>query len=336
MHDQIHLMDLIEEQISNLQPQNIILGGDFNVILDPNLDRPLRVGRTVPADGSAYRARIESLNDSLELIDIWRTLHPSTRQYSFRRGNYGSRLDYWMVSSHLLGTGTKSDITPYPLSDHSTITVSIGPPKNDRGPGLWRFDASLLKQPEYVDLIKDFLHGQEGNEEGLSPMSHWEWIKFNIKSKTIQYAKKRRREMNQLESSLKRQYEQATLEADQGTLHDMDRLKSLERELREIHLEKSCAHHGEGKTQLDFVGGEALQIFLLNLQKIRDKNRTVSLLVTEDKRTITDARDILAEQRRFYEALYSQPPPPRGYFLQQTWDWKLKTSRVSQNATKLD
>lgn len=113
VQEQIQLIDLIEEQVSNLQPQNIILGGDFNAILDPRLDKSPRAGRAVTQDGSAYRARLESLNDSLELIDLWRALHPSTRQYSFRRANYGSRLDFWLISSHLQDTKTTANITPF-------------------------------------------------------------------------------------------------------------------------------------------------------------------------------------------------------------------------------
>lgn len=58
--------------------------------------------------------------------------------------------------------------------------------------------------------------------------------------------------MNQHVHSLKEQYKQASLEADQGTLQDLERLKSLERELgkeRELNSpRKSLTGHGEGET----------------------------------------------------------------------------------------
>lgn len=62
-------------------------------------------------------------------------------------------------------------------------------------------------------------------------MSHWEWIKFKIKTHTIQYEKKRRRERDQFEKSLIEEYKKVKLSADQGTLEELDKLKSLEREL---------------------------------------------------------------------------------------------------------
>lgn len=52
-NEQLHLMDLLEEQVSLLQPQNILIGGDFNVTMDPYLDRSPRRDNTSGVDGAS-------------------------------------------------------------------------------------------------------------------------------------------------------------------------------------------------------------------------------------------------------------------------------------------
>lgn len=79
LEEQIQLIDSLEDEISKLNPQNIIIGGDFNICMDWNLDRSTNSVSTPSHASQAwsnYRARIGALCESLELFDIWRTLHP--------------------------------------------------------------------------------------------------------------------------------------------------------------------------------------------------------------------------------------------------------------------
>lgn len=119
--DQIDLIDQIEEEITKMDPQDIIVGGDLNLCMDKNLDRAAHNQRAHQSDNERYKARIQALEESLHLVDLWRTLHPTTKHFSFRRANSASRLDYWLTSEHLLGPKATSAITPYPLSDHAAI-----------------------------------------------------------------------------------------------------------------------------------------------------------------------------------------------------------------------
>ena len=58
---------------------NIILGGDFNYPLNPNLDK--RGGVMIPR--KAVIESIECLQDELDLVDIWRTKNPETKSYTW-------------------------------------------------------------------------------------------------------------------------------------------------------------------------------------------------------------------------------------------------------------
>lgn len=65
------------EAIPNLQDTNVITG-DFNCVLDPALDRQLSQ-LTVSKSCTTINSYIKNLN----IVDIWRVLHPSDRNYSF-------------------------------------------------------------------------------------------------------------------------------------------------------------------------------------------------------------------------------------------------------------
>lgn len=59
------------------------------------------------------------------------------------------------------------------------------------------------------------------------------------------------------------------------------------------------------------MGGEKLTKYFLNLPKIRAKNKTISQLVTDIGEVLTRPQDILAEQKAFYQKLYSREPLQR-------------------------
>lgn len=92
------------------------------------------------ARGSLYKERVTSWLDALDLTDIWRALNPGVKRFTFRRGGQASRLDYWMVSEHLLTSTTIAEITNEPLSDHAYISLQICNSMMRKGLGVWRLD----------------------------------------------------------------------------------------------------------------------------------------------------------------------------------------------------
>lgn len=100
---------------------------------------------------------------------------------------YASRLDYWLISEHLFDAETQASIEPCPLSCHSIIALQAGEKAAPRGPGLWRMDNSLLLREDYKELIREVIEQAAAEKALSSPKSTWEWIKFKIKSATIQY-----------------------------------------------------------------------------------------------------------------------------------------------------
>ena len=70
----------------------IIIAGDWNLVLDPNLDdHNYKHHNNVKA-----RERVEDLIVNLGLTDIWRDLNPEARRYTWRLCS--SRLDFFLIS----------------------------------------------------------------------------------------------------------------------------------------------------------------------------------------------------------------------------------------------
>ncbi len=73
----------------------LIIGGDFNVVLDPVLDRSSTKVSPLSQVAKALKYELSSYN----LIDIWRFKNKTKKEYSFyshRHNNY-SRIDYFFV-----------------------------------------------------------------------------------------------------------------------------------------------------------------------------------------------------------------------------------------------
>lgn len=57
------------------------------------------------------------------------------------------------------------------------------------------------------------------------------------------------------------------------------------------------------------MNGEKPSKYFLNLHKIRNKNRNITHLIANDGREITSNKEILQEEKQFFENIYSQQPP---------------------------
>lgn len=97
--DQLEFLEKVDELLSDLQGTGLILGGDFNCILDPKMDRNKSGEATSQASQGCLA--LKSLMEEWSLMDVWRVSHPQEKEYTFRRGAYSSRLDYFLISPHL-------------------------------------------------------------------------------------------------------------------------------------------------------------------------------------------------------------------------------------------
>ena len=93
-----------------------------------------------------------------DLLDIQRMRHPKLRRFTYESKSLKlkSRIDFFLVSKHLIGHVKNSEIYPSITPDHDAIYISLSwSCKPPRGPGLWKFNNTLLKDTQYVSAVGD-------------------------------------------------------------------------------------------------------------------------------------------------------------------------------------
>ena len=120
--------------IAGMSP-NLILIGDFNMVIDPSIDW----------HGSGYNNKrvhatlLEVMND-MSLVDIWRVRNPETKLYSWMKANQyaASRIDYALVTQGLTSNCVNTMYLPGIRTDHMAFFLAIEQIFNERGPGYWK------------------------------------------------------------------------------------------------------------------------------------------------------------------------------------------------------
>ena len=121
----------------------IIVGGDFNEIVQPQLDvRTSRKGLG-PVVFSTFL-------EETGLSDVWRAFHPDEKIFSYYRPsntapkyNAASRLDYFLVSDLALTYCKSACILSGIYSDHSPVVLDLFSNRNPRGAGSFSFPTFL-------------------------------------------------------------------------------------------------------------------------------------------------------------------------------------------------
>ena len=141
----------IETLIQEVPQDNIVVGGDFNFVMDRTRDSNYQHENNICA-----KKVFTEITDKYSLIDTWRCKHPHDHEYTWMKHNplkYG-RLDMFFTSEHLLSHIKEATIQPGYRTDHSQINLTLKTFNQQRGPGLWKFNESLLKEEQYLSLVK--------------------------------------------------------------------------------------------------------------------------------------------------------------------------------------
>jgi len=121
----IELLQKLDTQLStyNCVDHNIIIGGDWNFILNKDLD----------AEGGNPQLKLSSiaeivkLKNKYDLIDIFRVRFPESKRFTYRQNSPRRlrRLDYFIVSNSLQESISKVDVLASVSSDHSPVFLKF-------------------------------------------------------------------------------------------------------------------------------------------------------------------------------------------------------------------
>ena len=141
--------------------------------------------------------KVQNIANSLDLIDVWRTLNPDGKRFTWRRTKpeVHCRLDYFMISSSLITAITNAEILPGYRTDHPLITIHLAGNNNPRGPGFWKLNTSFLLDSEYIETIKktiDEVSMENRNNDDVDVVLLWDTMAMQILSRSQKYAREKK------------------------------------------------------------------------------------------------------------------------------------------------
>ena len=134
---------------------------------------------------AAIDSRLSELKSVHALRDAWRLKHPRDRQFTWFKPNtsIGSRLDYFLISRCLCDQVFTCEIHPCVYSDHDFVYLELNLHNaKPRGPGVWKFNNSLLQDEFFCVLMSDLIdHFLQTRSSFQSDIVMWDKLKNEIK-----------------------------------------------------------------------------------------------------------------------------------------------------------
>ena len=103
------------------------------------------------------------------------------------------RLDYIFISQNLQEIAKHTEILNAISTDHSPVLCSFQNLNQcQRGPGLWKFNNSLVSNEEYILRLKELINkvkGELNRSNQFCDQVNWETLKYEIRCFTIKFSK---------------------------------------------------------------------------------------------------------------------------------------------------
>ena len=143
----------VREMLTSMKGEinsNTILVGDLNTPLtDMDISTKQKINKETQ--------NLNDTMDQLDLIDIYRTFHPKTINFTFFSSAHGtfSRIDHFLGHKSSLGKFKKMEIIPSIFSDHNTIRLDVNYRKETiKNFNIWRLNNTLLNNQQIIEEIK--------------------------------------------------------------------------------------------------------------------------------------------------------------------------------------
>jgi exonuclease III len=302
-NDDINFFSTIQERIEDVDTEFSIIGGDFNCILNNNLDKK---GGSPSHANRRNQGFLNTWIEECSLVDIWRQMHPTLRRYTFHKQRPSpvySRLDFFLISESLTGLIEATAIQPGYSTDHSMITLTINLISQPRGRGHWKLNNSILSDVDYVSKIKDTIKDTVNSNRNISDQLLWDLIKYRVRKETITMSSEKKKKtinrLKALEETLQ------TLETERDTTGiEREEIKQIREEIEKIQEEKTKGAIIRCKVRW-YEEGEKSTKYFLNLEKRNYNKKIISRLKDRNNQVMTEPKEIQEELHNFYKKLYS-------------------------------
>ena len=311
--DDPNFFDEIFQKVENISVDHILMMGDFNVWLNPILDKK---GGTEQRMNRAAET-VNNFLDQQESLDVWQTLNQNKFCFTWKRKHpmVMSCLDYVLAPINTAMLITKCQILPAYMSDHCPILCELTFDSTIQGPGLWKFNTRHLENKEYVEKINTIIDSASTKYINLDSSQKWKMLKHDIRQYTISYscyaASQKRKKITTIRNKLKAAHKKLAminLSSDKAVniiQKTNDKIDILMEELNKIELEATRGAILQSKARYLSMGEHCMKYFF-GLEKSNACAKTMTA-TTKEKGVIThDSTEILKIQAKFYKQLYTK------------------------------
>ena len=315
--------------IDEWEPDFAVHGGDWNMVLNQNLDTK----NYLHENNKNAKNEVKSKMEYFSLIDVWRELNPTLKTFTWTGKSTKpaklARLDFFLVSNSLLPFIKNAKIEPGILSDHSVSSIEIDFSNFQRGRGFWKFNNSLLKDPQYVSRVKNCIKKvikiyapedismdviDDANPEQLqhfsssiNPQLLFDMVQLEIRGETIKYSAAKKKKKNATMQLLLHRLEELEAQSGSDTVDVADLLKTTRTELEALFRHEAEGAAIRARAHYKLNGEKATRLFC-SLEKYNGTQKFIPQLIIEESgksRTITEQSEIQNETKKFYTKLYS-------------------------------
>ena len=304
----------VKDDIETFGNETVIIGADFNLILDIQKD----CRNYLHINNPNAREAVFDLCAELNLIDIWRECNLDKEQFTWKKTHpfKQARLDFFLISEILFTNTENIEIEPGYRTDHSAVTITLKFQDFKRENSYWKFNNTLLKDSAYATIVKDTIKTvkeqysiqQNPNDVPISELElnindqlFFDTMLMEIRGKTISYSSYKKKSQDKRELLLIEEIKD--LEENFDPTKD-NLLREKQKELLEIRQKKL-----EGvkiRSRARWVeDGEKVSKYFCNLENRNFVSKMMPNLVKEDGSLTSGQNDIVNETQKFYENLYT-------------------------------
>ena len=283
-----------------------IIGRDFNLTLNPEVDR-----KNCKEAHKQSRQKVLDYMQTGNMCDVWRIYNSDVHHFTWsRKRNKHSheilavRLDFLLISDNLTNCVESTALKPGYNTDHSMVELELQSGIGKRGKGFWKLNTSLLKVKQFTNGAIEVIRKAGHKHANSTPDLKWEMIKCEFNNYSVGYAVARNKikcenfqmlqeKLNFLEHCDKRGFED-----------EVEAEIAETKAWRELMLQQQVQSHILHSKTKWHLYGERNSKFFFSLMKSRYNHKTMRKIKTDTGKLITDPKQILQEQAKYYGRLY--------------------------------
>ena len=150
--DRPQFYKILRKNIIDFNNDNVVICGGWNLVLDPEIDTE----NYRHINNPNARQKVLKFIDEDQYIDIFRFINDD-KGFTWRRLNpeiKQARLDFFLIREENVQYCYDCKVLPGYRTDHSGIILKLKLNQNEKGKSYWRFNNSLLRDTDYINLVK--------------------------------------------------------------------------------------------------------------------------------------------------------------------------------------